>query len=97
MSVPRWLYEARVDRFGGRTRRWGSRRPLGAVVTWIGGDEYMSDSWLAQVGRWCLSFGPAGGVSAGHASLPRGSRNRLWFVRGGRAIGLALVARKGGR
>jgi hypothetical protein len=90
MSAPIWLYEHRKDKYS-ESRRFG-RRPV--VATWMGGDEYTSAAWLAQLGRVCFGFGPAGGIAAGHASLPSGTRERLWFVRGGRAIGVALLPRE---
>lgn len=92
MKPPTLLYEDRTV-LGIRIRRWGSRR-IGVVVNYIDADRHTSGSLAAQVGRWCFDFGPAGQLDAGHASLPKGTRSRLWPVAKGRAFGLALIARE---
>lgn len=86
--LPLWLYDKRVDRLGGRVRRFGSRRPLRVVLTVVDRDKYLADSYLFSVGRLGVQFGPAEGVAAGFTSLPRGSRSRLWEFRDGRGLGM---------
>jgi hypothetical protein len=98
MKLPIWLYHRREDKYGGRTRRWGSARPLRVCVTCI--DEpgrpktdRMKTSWLGCLGRLHFSWGPAEGVAEGHGGLPKGTRERIWWLDSGMAIGLALTPR----
>lgn len=95
IKIPIWLYD-RQERHGLRTRRWGSAKPLGVVITLLDEPERpdFAPSWLCAVGRLHLSYGPSGGVEGGHSSLPRGSRDRIFYGRNGLAVGIALCPRE---
>lgn len=89
--IPKWLYEKR-DRYGLRTRRWGSRKPLRVVFTIIDGDNFPA-AYLFAIGRAGVQFGPEDGITEGHAGMPRGSRCKAWFPRRGYALGVSWEAR----
>lgn len=86
--LPKWLYEERVDRYGFRTRRWGSRRPLRLVLTIFDGDEWPA-AYMLGIGKLGVQVGPEDGVTEGHAGMPPGSRAHAWFPRRGWAIGVS--------
>jgi hypothetical protein len=90
MSTLEWIYDSRTDRYGTKTRRFGSRK-LGIVVTWMGGDEHLSDSLLGQVWRLHFGAGPFDGISEGFAGAD--IRGRLWELPGGRGVGIGWGAR----
>ncbi len=98
MKLPIWLYAKRDDGVL-RIRRYGSRRPLRVVATIIdspnerGSGYGLASSYMFDVGRLGVQFGPEGGVDAGFSSMPRGSRCKLFSLRGGLAIGLTWEAR----
>lgn len=74
---------------GLRVLRFGSRRPLRIVLT-IVDSSTLDPNYLLSIGPLGIQYGPFGGVLAGHADMPPGSRSRDWPCpwSAGKAIGL---------
>lgn len=77
-------------RYGVRTDIWGRRPVVLARVAFT--NTPRSANYILQIGRICLSWGPAGGVEEGRASAaPHRSRRpgRIWWTPdGARAIAI---------
>jgi hypothetical protein len=64
MSALKWIYDNRVDSYGLRVRRFGSRK-FGLVANVMTGDPYLSSSAMGTSWRLHFGYGPFGGVDAG--------------------------------
>jgi hypothetical protein len=85
MSALKWIYDNRVDSYGLRVRRFGSRK-FGLVANVMTGDPYLSSSAMGTSWRLHFGYGPFGGVDAGFAGAD--IRGHIWSLPGGRGLGL---------
>lgn len=87
MTVPEALY-AKRDIGGMVTTRYGSAK-LGAVLVVIR-STFMAKSYLWQIGRLGVSYGPGGGVEAGLDELTAEQRgpSRIFYRKDGMALGV---------
>jgi hypothetical protein len=80
-----WIYDNRIDSYGLRVRRFGSRK-YGLVANVMTGDPYMSSSVMGTLWRFHFGYGPFGGVAAGFDSAH--IRGPIWSLPGGRGVGI---------
>lgn len=80
-----WLYDNRVDSYGFRVRRFGSRK-YGLVANVMSGDPYLSSSVMGTLWRFHFGYGPFDGVVSGFDFTT--IRYCMFSLPGGRGLGI---------